>query len=107
MNICRVLLSLHTSVHNLRALILLCLIKRVWPRIRTETVSNSIREAYETAMAKKSKGKGHALIHPSFPPQAAPQPSYMGSQSMPPSPATAQDAMLDPSNMQNPMNEGY
>lgn len=43
----------------------------------------SISAAYEEAMKKKSS-KGKGLVHPSFPPQGAPQPSYMGSQSMPP-----------------------
>jgi hypothetical protein len=67
----------------------------------------SIKEAFEQAMKKSSKGKGHPMIHPSFPPQGNPQPSFMGSQSAAPNPAMAQDAMLDPSNQNNPMNEGF
>ena len=38
----------------------------------------------------KGKGRGKGMmIHPSFPPQAQPQPAHMGSQSMPPSPMGA------------------
>lgn len=45
---------------------------------------SSIKEALEQAMKKSSKGKGHPLIHPSFPPQGTEQPAFMGSQSAPP-----------------------
>jgi hypothetical protein len=52
----------------------------------------SIKEALEQAMAKKSKGRPQhetssphgSLVHPSFPAQGQPQPSFMGSQSGPP-----------------------
>lgn len=41
---------------------------------------SSIAEAMKKAQAKKG-GKSHPMIHPSFPPQAEAQPSFMGSQS--------------------------
>jgi len=50
-------------------------------------VASSLVHAFKEAQMKKSKGKGqHSTgpIHPSFPPQGAPQPSFMGSQSAPP-----------------------
>lgn len=46
----------------------------------------SIAEAMKKAQAKK--GSSHALIHPSFPPQGAEQPAFMGSQSAPPTPGS-------------------
>lgn len=43
----------------------------------------SLSAALEEAMKKKAH-KGGGLVHPSFPPQGAPQPAHLGSQSMVP-----------------------
>ncbi len=50
-------------------------------------VNGNLKAAFEEAHMKKKTSKGqHSTgpIHGSFPPQASPQPSYMGSQSAPP-----------------------